>query len=212
MNTYQATLQKIHTFPLIPVFFHADLAIAQRVLQACYDGGVRIFEFTNRGPEALEVFEGLIHYANIHCPDLVIGIGTIFTPAEARLFIEKGAQFIVQPGTVKEVGVLCLEHQIPWIPGVLTPTEIIQALQWGAEIVKIFPGNVVGSTYLKSLRGPFPHAKFMVTGGVEPTPESIQEWFQAGANAVGLGSQLFKNIDQPLFIRQTLIELFNLTP
>ena len=212
MNTSQTTLLKINTYPLIPVFFHANLDTAQRVLQACYDGGVRVFEFTNRGQEALEVFEGLVHYAKIHCPDLVIGIGTIFTTEEAQLFIEKGAQFVVQPGTVKEVGLLCHKYQIPWIPGVLTPTEIIQAVQWGAVIVKIFPGNSVGSTYLKSLRGPFPQLKFMVTGGVEPTFESIQEWFQAGANAVGLGSQLFKNLDQPQIIRQTLSELFNLTP
>ena len=212
MNSKETVIQKIIDYPFIPVFFHAEAAIAKHVLHACYDGGVRVFEFTNRGPEALAVFGELVDYAQIHCPDLVLGIGTIFTPAEALLFIERGAQFVVQPGTVKEVGFVCSENQIPWIPGVLTPTEIIQALHWGADMVKIFPGNVVGSSYIKSLRGPFPDVKIMVTGGVEPNSKSTNEWFQAGANAVGLGSQLFKNPEQPKAIIQTLTELFNLTP
>ena len=117
---------------------------------------------------------------------------------------------MVQPFTTPEVGEVCKKNNVPWIPGTMTVTEIQNATVLGAEIVKIFPGNVVGSAYIKSLRGPLPKTKIMVTGGVEPTEASIKEWFGAGVNAVGLGSQLFKNIDKPQEITETLKEIFKI--
>lgn len=195
-------------YPLVPVFYHPDSAVCKTVLQAAYDGGVRVFEFTNRGENALEVFSELVKYAAKHCPGLELGIGTIATGESAQQFIDAGANFVVQPFTTSEVGEVCHKNGIPWIPGTMTVTEIQHAVALGAGIVKIFPGNVLGSAYIKALRGPLPRVKIMVTGGVEPTEASLQEWFSSGVNAVGLGSQLFKNTDQPEKITQTLAELF----
>lgn len=197
-------------YPLVPVFYHADIETCKTVLKAGYDGGVRVFEFTNRGENALEVFSGLVKYAKENCPDLLLGIGTIATGESAQQFIDAGADFVVQPFTTPAVGEVCRKNGIPWIPGTMTVTEIQQATVLGAEMVKIFPGNVLGSAYIKALRGPLPRVKIMVTGGVEPTEASIREWFSAGVNAVGLGSQLFKNTDQPQRITETLAGLFEI--
>jgi 2-dehydro-3-deoxyphosphogluconate aldolase/(4S)-4-hydroxy-2-oxoglutarate aldolase len=192
MNTI---LQKLLAHPIVPVFTHADAEYAQRVLHASYEGGIRVFEFTNRKENAFDTYRVLKKYAEQHCPDLMLGIGTIYTAAQAEQFIEVGTDFIVQPVTTAEVGEVCKKHTLPWIPGVLTTTEIYQATVLGAEIVKLFPGNVVGSGYVKALRGPMPDVKIMVTGGVEPTEASLREWFGAGVNCVGMGSQLFNTDD-----------------
>ncbi|MDJ0364240.1 bifunctional 4-hydroxy-2-oxoglutarate aldolase/2-dehydro-3-deoxy-phosphogluconate aldolase [Hymenobacter sp. H14-R3] len=178
--------------PLVPVFYHADAAYAQAVVRACYAGGVRVFEFTNRGANAFEVFQELAQLVADGCPDLVLGIGTIYTAAEAERFIAAGAAFVVQPVTTADVAAACQRHGVAWLPGALTPNEIHAATQLGAQLVKIFPGNLVGPDYIKSLRGPMPTTKLMVTGGVEPTEASLTEWFGAGVNVVGIGSQLFK--------------------
>jgi 2-dehydro-3-deoxyphosphogluconate aldolase / (4S)-4-hydroxy-2-oxoglutarate aldolase len=179
--------------PLVPVFFSADLALTKSIVSACYEGGIRVFEFTNRGVAAFEVFTQLVPFVKEHCPGMIIGIGTVVDKATALQYISAGAHFVVQPGLTEEVGEVCKSHKVAWIPGVMTPTEIYRALALGAPMVKIFPGNVVGSAYIKALRGPMPNVKMMVTGGVEPTEDSLKEWFGAGANAVGLGSQLFKD-------------------
>src|SRR5690606_22839090 len=141
------------------------------------DGGVRVFEFTNRGENALEVFSELVKFGQVNCPDQQLGIGTIATADSARQFINAGANFVVQPFTTPEVGAVCREKGISWIPGAMTVTEIQQATVLGAEVVKIFPGNVLGAAYIKALRGPLPQVRLMVTGGVEPTEASLQEWF-----------------------------------
>jgi len=168
--------------PLVPVFYHADAAYAQSIVRGCYAGGVRVFEFTNRGANAFEVFQELARLVADDCPDLVLGIGTIYTAAEAERFIAAGAAFVVQPVTTAEVAAACQRHDVAWVP----------ATQLGAQLVKIFPGNLVGPDYIKALRGPMPTTKLMVTGGVEPTEASLAEWFGAGVNVVGVGSQLFK--------------------
>lgn len=179
-------------YPVVPVYFNADLAQAQMVVQACYNGGIRVFEFVNRGANALEVFQELVAYVGTSCPEMVLGIGTIYTAEQAGQFIAAGADFIVQPITAPEVAAMCRQHNVPWLPGAMTLTEVYNASQLGAAVVKIFPGNLVGPDYIKALRGPMPHTRLMVTGGVEPTTENLTEWFGAGINAVGMGSQLFK--------------------
>jgi len=194
-HTPAATLATLLAHPVVPVFYHAEAAYAQRIVQACYTGGIRVFEFVNRGEQALAVFTQLQAFVEKECPAMILGIGTIYTAAEAEQFIAAGAEFVVQPLATAEVAQVCHAHDIPWLPGALTPTEIYSASQLGAAVVKIFPGNVVGPDYVKALRGPMPHTKLMVTGGVEPTRESVSAWFGAGVNAVGMGSQLFKNAD-----------------
>ena len=181
--------------PLIPVYYNADTATTKGIIKACYEAGIRAFEFTNRGEGASEVFAQIQPFIKENCPGMILGIGTVVDAGTAEKYIKLGANFVVQPGTTKEVGDVCHKHNIAWIPGVMTPTEIYSALSLGAVMVKIFPGNIMGSAYVKALRGPMPNIKIMVTGGVEPTESSIKEWFGAGANAVGLGSQLFKEMN-----------------
>ena len=177
--------------PIVPVFYHADADYAQAIVKACYDGGLRVFEFTNRGDQALSVFIKLIGYVRENCPDMALGIGTILTPDDANKFIDAGAAFVVQPVTTASVGDVCRARGIPWMPAGSTLNEIYQATLLGASLVKVFPGNVVGPDFIKAIKGPMPWLKLMVTGGVEPTRESLTTWFKAGVTAVGMGSQLF---------------------
>ena len=190
-NASNIVYSRIEETPIVPLFFNADLTVAQHVLKACYDGGIRVFEFTNRGAEAPAIFSKLIDYCEKECPDLVLGIGTIYDAKQANEFIAMGADFMLQPFTTPEVGEVCAKHDIPWMPGTMTLTEIRNAEILGAKYVKIFPGNVVGPGFVKAIKGPMPKTKIMVTGGVEPNKESLSSWFGAGAAAVGMGSQLF---------------------
>jgi 2-dehydro-3-deoxyphosphogluconate aldolase/(4S)-4-hydroxy-2-oxoglutarate aldolase len=190
-NASNIVYSRIEETPIVPLFFNSDLTVAQHVLKACYDGGIRVFEFTNRGAEAPAIFAKLIDYCEKECPDLVLGIGTIYDAKQANEFIAMGADFMLQPFTTPEVGEVCAKHDIPWMPGTMTLTEIRNAEILGAKYVKIFPGNVVGPGFVKAIKGPMPKTKIMVTGGVEPNKESLSSWFGAGAAAVGMGSQLF---------------------
>lgn len=185
-------LEELKKSPIVPVFFHPDTTYAQEIVSACYAGGLRFFEFTNRGKEAFSVFEALAAFVQVQCPGLSIGIGTIYSAEEAQRFIDAGADFVVQPVTTKEVGMVCQTYQKPWIPGAMTLNEIWNAWQMGATAVKVFPGSLVSPDYIRALRGPMPDVPLMVTGGVEPNPVSITQWLDAGVQAVGIGSQLFK--------------------
>lgn len=185
-------LSKLKKYPVVPVFFHPDALYAQNIARACYEGGIRFFEFTNRGPEAFAVFHILENFVRSQCPGMALGIGTIYRPEDAERFIRAGADFVVQPVTSAEVSAVCKKYNKPWIPGAMTLNEIWSAWQLGAIVVKVFPGNLVGPAYIRALRGPMPDVPLMVTGGVEPTEASIREWLDAGVQAVGLGSQLFK--------------------
>ena len=207
----QEVLQKIKSFPIIPLFYHQEGRVVQKIIKACYEGGVRVFEFTNRGPAAMAIFKELSQYVHNELPEMALGIGTVFNQKEAEQFIEAGADLIIQPITNSEVAEVCKKNKFVWIPGVGTLTEIYNAQQLGATIVKVFPGNVLGSGFIKALRGPMPSVKIMVTGGVEPTKASVREWFEAGANAVGIGSKLLGNTiysqEKLDSITSTLIEL-----
>lgn len=207
--TKEEVLNLIESKPLVPVFFNSDIELTKKIISACYEGGIRVFEFTNRGSEAKMVFKDLVPYVKENCPDLILGIGTIVDKATAQEYCDMGADFIVQPGLTEEVGEVCQNNNLAWIPGVMTPTEIYKALSLGASAVKIFPGNILGSAYVKALRGPMPSIKIMVTGGVEPTEASLKEWFGAGANAVGLGSQLFKDFEDIEAFKNKVKDLFS---
>ena len=179
---------------IIPVFYHSDIDVAKQVVKACYEGGIRAFEFTNRGDFAHEVFADLVKWADKECPELILGIGSIVDPATASLYIQLGANFIVGPLLNPEIFKICNRRLIAYSPGCATTSEIGLAQELGAEIVKVFPGgNVGGPSFVKNLKGPMPWSKIMVTGGVEPTKNSLTEWFTAGVTCVGIGSNLFPN-------------------
>ncbi|MCC2545833.1 bifunctional 4-hydroxy-2-oxoglutarate aldolase/2-dehydro-3-deoxy-phosphogluconate aldolase [Hymenobacter sp. BT175] len=183
----QLLAQALRT-PLIPVFYHAEAAYAKDVLRACYEGGVRVYEYTNRGPEAFAIFSELQTFVEAEYPDLLLGAGTIYTPQDAERFIEAGADFIVSPVISAEVAAVCKRHDLAWLPGAQTLNEIYQAIQLGADLVKIFPASHLGPAYIKTLRGPLPHVPLLVSGGVQP--QDLADWFGAGASCVSIGSQL----------------------
>lgn len=184
------TLAQVSATGLVPLFTHNDLDICLGVLRACYEAGVRVFEFTNRTENSFENFKELIRISETEMPEMILGIGTIYDATTARKYIEIGTNFIVAPIMNPEVGAVCQEAGIPWMPGVMTVTEIYNARIAGAEFIKIFPGEVLGPAFVKALKGPMADVQVMVTGGVSPTTESLKTWFGAGATAVGIGSQL----------------------
>ncbi|MBO0938309.1 bifunctional 4-hydroxy-2-oxoglutarate aldolase/2-dehydro-3-deoxy-phosphogluconate aldolase [Fibrella sp. HMF5335] len=187
----QTLLDLCQRSPIVPVYYNADAAQAKAVIKACYEGGLRVFEFTNRGEAASRVFAELIPFVRTECPDMALGIGTILTAEVAAHFLDLGADFVVQPITTAAVAAVCQERQVAWVPAAATLNEIHQATLLGADLVKVFPGNVLGPGFVKAILGPMPHLKLMVTGGVEPTAQSLTEWFGAGVTCVGIGSQLF---------------------
>ena len=176
---------------MVPVFYHADLETAKAVVKACYDGGVRAFEFTNRGDFAHEVFGELVKYANKELPGMIMGIGSIVDPATAALYLQLGANFVVGPLFNPEVAKLCNRRLIPYSPGCGTVTEVGYAQEAGCDLCKVFPGEVLGTAFVRSIKAPMPWSKLMVTGGVEPSEENISRWFAAGVFCVGMGSKLF---------------------
>ena len=189
--TKEELYAKLSEVPIMPLFNHSDLALSKAVVKACYDGGIKVFEYTNRGEGAALIFAELVKYIRQELPDMAIGIGTVFNAEEAEYFVNLDTDFIVQPILNPAVGAVCNKHKIAWMPGVMTISEIYNAQQAGADIIKIFPANVLGTAFIKALKAPMPHAKVMVTGGVEPNEENLKGWFSAGVTAVGMGSQLF---------------------
>lgn len=184
-------MDKIGQTGMVPVFYHKDSEVAKQVVKACYEGGVRAFEFTNRGDFAHEVFAEVVKFAAVECPDLAMGVGSVVDAATAALFIQMGACFVVGPLFNPEVARICNRRLVPYIPGCGTITEVGQAQEAGCDLCKAFPGDVLGPKFVKSLLAPMPWSKIMVTGGVEPTRENLTAWFKAGVYCVGMGSMLF---------------------
>jgi 2-dehydro-3-deoxyphosphogluconate aldolase/(4S)-4-hydroxy-2-oxoglutarate aldolase len=178
---------------MIPVFYHADAETTIQVVNACYKGGCKVFEYTNRGDKAKTNFPAIKKFIEENCPGMILGIGSILNVDQAEEFIELGADFIVSPILDKKTGKWCTKNEIYWVPGCGTLSECAKALKYGADIIKVFPGNVLGPGFVKAVLGPMPMLKLMPTGGVEPTEKSLGEWYKAGVVCVGMGSQLISN-------------------
>ena len=175
----------------IPLYYNPDPDVMKDVISACYRGGMKIFEFTNRGDLAHELFAELVKWSRAEMPDLVMGVGTVVDAGTCSLYIQLGARFIVSPILNKDMARVCNRRKIMWIPGCATASEISKAEELGAEVVKLFPGPTVGGAkFLKAYLGPCPWSQIMPSGGVSPTRENLKEWFDAGAFCVGMGSQL----------------------
>ena len=175
---------------LVPLFYHKKIHIAKAVLKACYDGGARLLEFTHRGDFAQEVFRELVQYAIEELPGMILGVGSVTDAASASYYMQNGANFVVTPVFRKDIAIVCNRRKVLWAAGCGTLTEIAQAEEMGAEIVKLFPGNIYGPDFIKAIKGPQPWTSIMPTGGVSTTPENLNAWFKAGATCVGMGSQL----------------------
>lgn len=187
----EITIHSVLDYPVIPVFYHRDSEICLSVFNACYSGGIRVFEFTNRGRNALETFKNLYQHVKSSL-GYILGAGTILQQSEVEAFIEAGASFIVSPCFIESVSDVCYQNKIPYMPGCMTVKEVHYAMEAGCEIIKVFPGEVLGTSFVKSVKVVFPKVQLMVTGGVSPTKESLFSWFSAGVAAVGMGSMLFK--------------------
>ncbi len=190
MNKSALVLSQLKKQKLLPLFFHPEEVVSIAVLKTLYGAGIRLVEYTNRGKEAVANFKALILERDRSMPGLFIGAGTIRSAADATLFTGAGADFIVAPCILPEIGKIAGEKGLLWIPGCMTATEIALGAQHGAELIKIFPGNLLGPSYISAIREIFPELLFMPTGGVELTPENIGAWFRSGVTAVGLGSKL----------------------
>jgi len=208
MKNKKDTLKAITDQALLPLFFYEDANVSLDIMRTLYRAGVRVIEYTNRGPAALENFEIMIAAANREMPDLHLGIGTIKNPIEAAYFINAGAHFIVCPVVDLEVGKLVHDAGLLWIPGCFTPTEINTAYQNNAGLIKLFPANFLGPSFVSAVRDLFPGQLFIPTGGVEIEAENISNWFKSGVCGVGMGSKL---ISKEIMKDKDYDSLFTLT-
>lgn len=178
---------------LVPVFYHRDLSVAREVVAACVEGGARMFEFTNRGDRAWNLFNELIAFCEQTYPDLIVGVGSVVDAPTAALYISSGASFVVGPNFNAEIARLCNRRKVAYSPGCGSVSEISEAEALGVEIVKIFPGGQVGGpAFVKAVRGPMPWSRLMPTGGVDATEASVSAWIEAGAACLGMGSKLIR--------------------
>ncbi len=184
--------QKMAEQGMVPLFYHSDIDLAKKALNAAYAGGARLLEFTNRGDFAHEVFGALTKYARRELPELMMGVGSVQDAGTASLYIQLGADFVVMPNLREDVALTCNRRKILWAAGCGTLSEIGRAEELGAEIVKVFPGSTLGPAFVKAIKGPCPWTSIMPTGGVSPTKENLQAWFDAGVTCVGMGSKLMR--------------------
>jgi 2-dehydro-3-deoxyphosphogluconate aldolase / (4S)-4-hydroxy-2-oxoglutarate aldolase len=175
---------------LLPLFYHDDIIVCKEIVKALYTAGIRCIEFTNRGPLALENFKLLLADRNENYPDLVLAIGTIQNQKEAQFFIEAGADFLISPFFDQSIADIAYLHKKLWIPGCMTSTEIHMAEIAGCDLIKLFPGNVLGPGFVTAIKPIFLSLSFLVTGGVDTSKENLTAWFKAGVVGVGMGSKL----------------------
>jgi len=184
-------LTKMKETGMVPVFYHSDAEVAKQVILACYKGGVRAFEFTNRGDFAHEVFAECVKFAAKECPEMAMGVGSVVDAPTASLYIQMGACFVVGPLLNADIAKVCNRRLVAYCPGCGSVSEIGYAQELGCDLTKVFPGDVYGPAFVKSVMAPCPWSKIMVTGGVSPDKDNLTAWTKAGAFCVGMGSKLF---------------------
>jgi 2-dehydro-3-deoxyphosphogluconate aldolase/(4S)-4-hydroxy-2-oxoglutarate aldolase len=190
MNKTQQITDAIIAQGMLPLYFNSSEEVSLDVLKSIYAAGVKAVEYTNRGDAALSNFKKMVALRNESMPGLLLGVGTIKNQQQANDYLAAGADFLVSPGFVPEVAAYCVKNDIFYAPGCMTPTEIIAAENAGIKFIKLFPGNMLGTEFLTTIKDIFPKLLFMPTGGVDTTKENIESWFKAGVCAVGMGSKL----------------------
>lgn len=180
-------LQRIEEVGVVAVVRAPDTETARKISLACMDGGVNAIEITFTVPGAQYVIEDLTKEFG---DNLLVGAGTVLDSETARIAILAGAKYIVSPGFDLETAKLCNRYQVPYMPGCMTITEMITAMEAGADIIKVFPGSAFGPSFIKSIKGPLPQAVLMPTGGV--SLDNVDQWIQNGCVAVGVGGNLTK--------------------
>ena len=176
---------------LMPNFTASDSGAAFGVAQATCRGGCTVLEFLNRGPGAAGIFARLAERCRAELPELLLGGGTITEPGTAAEYINAGAQFIVAPNLNPGVARVCNRRGIPYLPGCGTASEISDAMEAGADIVKVFPGpSLGGPEFVRAVLGPYPNALLMPSGGVGIEEAELADWFAAGVCCVSIGGDL----------------------
>lgn len=208
MSKKEQILKQIPEHRILPLYFHNDPDVSIEVLKTLYEAGIRIVEYTNRGTAALENFKKMVALRDKEMKDLYLGIGTIKNKEMAQTYVEAGADFIICPGLVEEVAEVADKNDMLWVPGCMTPTEIIKAENMGAKMIKLFPGNMLGPEFMSAIKALFPGLMFMPTGGVSLDKENLEGWFKAGVVAVGMGSKL---ISKQLLEEKNYAEMGELT-
>ena len=190
MNTKNDLLKLIPEQGVLPLYFYKDTEVSIEILRALYHAGIRAVEYTNRGEAALQNFKKMREVCNNELKEMYLGIGTIKNGDMAQTFIDAGADYIICPGLIEEVAEVADKNNMLWVPGCMTPSEIIRAENLGAKMIKLFPGNILGIAFMSAIKELFPGLLFMPTGGVDLSKENIAGWFKAGVCAVGMGSKL----------------------
>jgi len=190
MSKKEEVLKVITDQGILPLYFNKDAQTSVDLLRALYKAGIRTVEYTNRGEAALANFAEMKKVIDAELPGMLLGVGTIKDAAAAEAFVNAGADYVISPGLVEDVAEWAEARGILWVPGCMTPSEIIRAEKLGAKFVKLFPGNILGPSFLSGIKALFPNLLFMPTGGVDTTKENISSWFKAGVCAVGMGSNL----------------------
>jgi 2-dehydro-3-deoxyphosphogluconate aldolase/(4S)-4-hydroxy-2-oxoglutarate aldolase len=190
MDKKSALLKLIPEVGILPLYFYKDTEVSIEVLRALYRGGIRAVEYTNRGEAALTNFAAMRKVCDSEMKDMYLGVGTIKNADAAKAFIDAGADYLISPGLVEDAVKVADANNMLWVPGCMTPSEIIKAEQLGAKFVKLFPGNILGPGFMSAIKELFPNLLFMPTGGVELDKGNIAGWFKAGVCAVGMGSKL----------------------
>jgi 2-dehydro-3-deoxyphosphogluconate aldolase/(4S)-4-hydroxy-2-oxoglutarate aldolase len=178
---------------MVPLYYHPDVDLGKQVLAACYRGGARLLEFTNRGDFAHEVFGALNRYCAAELPEMILGVGSVTDAGTAALYMQLGANFVVTPVLREDIAIACNRRKVLWSPGCGSLTEICRAEELGCEIVKLFPGGTYGPSFVKNIKGPQPWTSIMPTGGVSPDEANLKDWFDAGVTCVGMGSQMISS-------------------
>lgn len=180
------TLERIREEGIVAILRADSLEKCLEIARELYEGGIRVIEVTFTVPDAEKAISALCK----EFKDALIGAGTVLSAEQCKRAIEAGAKYIVSPHLSEEINEVCRKAGVPYMPGIMTPTEYVKAKSMGCEVVKIFPGDVLKPTFIKSMKGPFPDFKAMPTGGV--SLENVEEWFNAGAFAIGVGTHLTK--------------------
>ncbi len=209
MHKKEEILQAVIRQGVLPLYFHPEATVSIQIMKALYDAGIRVIEYTNRGSEALENLKKLKQAVKKDCKEMILGMGTVTDGDIAEQALDAGADFLISPGFVKDVLAVSRKRQALWIPGCMTPSELIRAHQSAIRMVKLFPGNLLGPAFVLSVRELFPDLLFMPTGGVEPKTDNLTAWFSSGVSAVGMGSKLLTKsvIDKKEFAQITTLTI-----
>lgn len=208
MNKKAELLQIIPEQGVLPLYFNKDTQVSIDLLKALYSAGIRTVEYTNRGEAALKNFAAMRKVCDTDLKGMYLGVGTIKDAGAAQAFIDAGADYIISPGLVEDAAEVADKNDMLWVPGCMTPTEIIRAEKLGAKFVKLFPGNILGPAFLSAIKELFPNLLFMPTGGVDLNKDNIAGWFKAGVCAVGMGSKL---VTKDIMVNKKYDELVDLT-